>query len=368
MIIAGINALYLLLAAGILSGVYAYSAKKMPSMSRAALYGVAVLLSVGSVFMLVGTADQAPAQAPIQAPTTGSGAAVLSTTGPCGSTLGSTMTVFTKNIANKTGPDSEFVAPSMLLIRNGVIEQSLTGVANSSGLAISVTCGQTYTLVALASSTLNGASKTFVAEPSGPVNLELSSVATLTFRAYDNQNNGDLMYDTASDSRTSQKASGATFTGVVDNATATTIGLNGKFDVTIEVTGSNTAVFGDQSMYIGTKYTLLDFSTPVVKTEGGVDLPAASTLTQNDVLKATSDGYYNLYKAPAPIYGASAVKYRVIMNAKDNTNPSNDVTVGFFSEGVYSSIDGKTYKSGVVKDDSSLSYVHTVASVIFDLA
>ena len=358
--IAGFNALLLLAVAG--AALFLYAASKN-SIFKTQSRHAALFLAVGAILVGLGgyaitDGGEPVAAAAVTTPTTPS---VAGAPVGCGDDLASTITILTVNTANLTG--SQYIAPSVQIWQGDTYVKTITGTATAAGTSeTGLTCGKDYKLVSLATSaSMNSGVVEFTAEKTKTVTLELTKVPSLTFRAYDNTQKG-LLYDNADAERALFEASGVTFMSVTNNETDMVLGVDESFDVTIEVRGSSTAVFGDQKLYIGVKYTLTEFQVPEINFNGV--LPQVDSYPS----KITADGYYNLYESSEMITGASTKSVGVKMEPKVSQNPSGDITVGFFSEGIYASVKAGAYGQGIVKDDSSSTYVHSVQSVIFDIS
>ena len=68
----------------------------------------------------------------------------------------------------------------------------------------------------------------------------------------------------------------------------------------------------------------------------------------------------------APILGKSDTNVEIDFTSLSGENPSSDMVIHFITEGYYLSIDGKTMKWGVQKDDPSQTWVHPDQKVTFN--
>ncbi len=210
--------------------------------------------------------------------------------------------------------------------------------------------------------TLNSATKA--------IEINTAQMSGITAKVKDENMNAFKFCGVENSSSTYVTVTGATYCGdtATNNETAEAVDADGEIEGTIYVkTASADTQFGDVDTYIGVDVgsSLTIWEDPLLQW-GGVELTKESTLPS----KVASDGYDYLYKLPesSEIITDSQRQLHYDLKAKSGQNPTANVLFGFFASGKYLSVDGNTIKTGIHKDDTSFTYVHTPEVATLDLS
>lgn len=250
----------------------------------------------------------------------------------------------------------------------GDITTSASGLpAEGSGTDCSF-CGQDYTYYVAASdgSHTSTTGDILCSDGSSQV-FNLPQQAGLIFKVRDEEDDG-YVFASAETTAGGEQASGTSFYSTTSNSTGKTIGTDESFDYTIWTRINKTAAidtqFTDASLLVAENADdLSDWDEPAVSISG------ATVSTVDCPTKISNDGYDYCYEATqnggALVVGGSWVKTNIQQQALGGVNPSDDISVGFFTSGYYVKTLSEDMAIGYNKDNPAKDYVYTGQTATF---
>ena len=268
---------------------------------------------------------------------------------------------------------TEYVATAVRIYKpdesyTGDITATINGLpAEGSGTSCSQ-CGQDYTYYVEASDGSHTSTTGSIVCEDGSSNVApLPQQAGLLFKVRDEEEVA-YVYPSAETSANTLVASGTSFYSTTSNSTGNAIGTDEDYDYTVWTQINKSAAidtqFTDQSLLMGMNADdLSDWDEPYVNPQG-----AASSMVDCPT-KISNDGYDWCWEIttngqPLTIAG-DYVKVNIQQQALGGVNPSDDITVGFFTSGYFKKTLSENMALDYNRDNPAKSYVYTGQTLTF---